>query len=260
MSVRYVLYADESGVHQSASCYTIGAILVPEEYAGDFQDSLNEVTQRHNISTEIKWEYVRNSYNSMNFAIDLLKLLITGPSVFTCIVVRKDAYRKWQGDQEAAFYITYTLLIEHCTKQLEAQVEATMDQKSESYPKHHEVVGIIANHKLKNNLGEVEQVVRGDSKEHIELQAVDILTGAVNSAHDLYLNPNARVNSGKRLLLDGLSAIVGWDSLHYDTFPNAEFNIWHFPKEEYRAVPATRAPVPDLSIPHITLTDIEQLK
>ncbi len=257
--MKYWLYADESGTHPLARCYTIGAILVPETEKARFRDDLNQLRQKHRISSEVKWENVRNSYNLMNFAMDLLKRLLCGPCAFRCIVVHKREYRKWRNNEEEAFYTTYTLLIENCTKRLAAELYAYIDQKSDSYDKHHEVVGIIANYKLRGYLGQVEDVVRGNSADYIELQAVDLITGAINAAHDLYLNPRAPVNAGKRLLLSRLSNIVGWDNLHYDTFPDTEFNIWHFPMDEYRGVPQTRDLQPNLNVPYVTPNDIDAL-
>jgi len=142
--MKFTLYADESGTHDKAKCYTIGAILVPEQYIARFRNDLQDNKEKYKITSEIKWHDIRTSYNIMNFSIDVLRMILRGPYIYTCIVVLKNSYRKWQIDQENAFYTTYTLLIEHCTKNLQATINANIDNKSDSYPKHHEVVEIIA--------------------------------------------------------------------------------------------------------------------
>ena len=253
----YAFYSDESGTSNKEKCYTIGAILVPEDLSQCFNQFLQDLVTKHKIQSEIKWEKISNSYNMMNFAIDLLKELLIGPYVFTCIVVLKSAYRKWHINQEEAFYTTYTLLLEHCTRELKEIITAEIDGRIDSYPKQHEVVEVISNHKLKNDIGSVAKVTKGDSKERLELQAADILTGAVNAAHHLFIDPQLQIHPGKLLLLKRLSAILGWDALHYDTYPNADFNIWHFPFIEYRSVPATREVMPNVSVPNITFDDIK---
>lgn len=249
--MEYAFFSDESGISSREKCYSIGAILIPSNLNEHFHDFLLGLTTKHRITTEIKWEKVARSYNVMNFAIDLLKELVAGPYVFTCIVVLKSAYRKWHQNETDAFYTTYTLLLEHCTRELGAAIVAQFDNKSDSYPKHHEVVEVIVNYKLNKSAGSVGKIVRGDSKDSIALQAADILTGAVNAGHHLLLNPDLQINQGKLFLLEKLSAVLGWDALHYDTYPNSSFNIWHFPPEEYRGYPKTREVNPDLSVPNV---------
>ena len=255
--MHYELYSDESGTSNKEKCYTIGAILVPKDWSFYFAEFLNSLVKKHKIQSEIKWEKVNNSYNIMNFAIDVLKELQKGPFIFTCIVVLKSAYIKWQVNQEEAFYTTYTLLLEHIAKELKGNIDANMDNRTDSYSKQNEVVEIISNHKLKKCVGSVAKVTKVDSKKLLELQAVDILTGAVNASHHLYINPKLQINAGKLLLIDRLSSILGLDALHYDTYPNAAFNIWHFPWREYRGVPKTTEIKPDLSIPYITIDDMK---
>jgi hypothetical protein len=80
-------------------------------------------------------------------------------------------------------------------------------------------------------------------------------TGAINTAHNRYLNPEIQINSGKKLLINKLSSMLGWDDLCYDTFPSEDFNIWHFP-EEYRATPATKHINYSSSIPYITAEEL----
>src|SRR6185295_18538497 len=70
------------------------------------------------------------------------------------------------------------------------------------------------------------------------VQVADLLTGAITAAHARKLNGNLPLNPGKRLAIDRLAEILGWDDLCYDTMPSTRINIWHFPRE-YRAFPQT---------------------
>jgi hypothetical protein len=83
----------------------------------------------------------------------------------------------------------------------------------------------------------------------------DLLTGAVNAAHSRWLNPGFPLHSVKRLAIERLAQILGWDDLCYDTMPSQKFNVWHFPKE-YRAVPKTRAVNPTTQIPYVSSVDL----
>lgn len=76
----------------------------------------------------------------------------------------------------------------------------------------------------------VKSVTMHDSKHHLGLQVVDILTGAVNSGYLKYLNPRLELSVAKELAFERMAAVLGWDAFHYDTFPNKDFNIWHFRK------------------------------
>lgn len=250
--MQYILFSDESGISSVDQCYTIGALIIPKSYVATFHKFLQLLKKQYNIKHEMKWKNVNTSYNVMNFAIDLMKELFKGPVIFTCIVVLKAKYRKWAENKETAFYTTYSLLMEHIARVLEGEIEAQIDERSDAYSKHHEVVEIITNYKLHSYEGNISKVKKVDSKEYIEIQAVDILTGAINAGHNLYLNPSVQIHSGKILLLQRLATMVGWDVLQYDTYPNAEFNIWHFPMEEYRSVPDTKNIWPNLNIPYIS--------
>lgn len=84
----------------------------------------------------------------------------------------------------------------------------------------------------------VTSLTMQDSKHHFGLQLVDILTGAVNSGFLKFLNPELQLSVAKELAFKQMAEIIGWDVLHYDTYPNKDFNIWHFPSE-VRGVPGT---------------------
>lgn len=94
----------------------------------------------------------------------------------------------------------------------------------------------------------VKSVAMHDSKHHLGLQVVDILTGAVNSGYLKYLNPRLKLSMAKELAFERMAALLGWDLFHYDTFPNKDFNIWHFP-QEMRAMPGSKSIRPDYSVP-----------
>ena len=69
--------------------------------------------------------------------------------------------------------------------------------------------------------------------------------------------PEAPLNAGKRLAIERMASLLGWDALHYDTYPHDKFNIWHFPTE-YRADPATREIRVPRMIPFITPNDLDR--
>lgn len=250
--VEYTLFADESGTSSADKCYTIGCVLVPAYMLNDFELEIQNLIQIHNLpSQEYKWTHIKNNYGTINFMIDAIRLILRSDASFICMVVWKEHYRKWRGDEENAFYTTYTHLIEFCAKIFKSSIKAKIDDKQDSYAKHHEVVQIIANHKLKNRLGSVRNVEKCNSKNEILIQVADLLTGAINSSHNLFLNKHAQINPGKRLVISKLAETIGWDALHYDTFPNASFNIWHFPWEEYRGIPATKPIIPNYDVGYV---------
>lgn len=252
--MEYALFADESGTSSVDKCYTIGCLLVPCGQLETFEGKVRQLIEKHNLPSdrELKWSRVKRSYGVINFLIDIVKLIVSSPSSFVCKVTWKAPYRLWQQDEEDAFYRSYTMLMDFCARRLNSEIKAKIDDKSDSYGKRHEVVEIIANHQLKG-LGKIESVTKCDSKSELLIQVADLLTGAVNASHNLWLTEGkAEIHEGKIVAIQKVAACLGWQQLHHDTYPNADFNIWHFPKEEYRAKPSTEEVTPNLNVPYVT--------
>jgi len=254
-----IAYADESGTSANEKCYTIGALLVPGADNEGFKNDMALLAQRHGLVGEAKWNKVRSSHGQINFGIDVLKRIIQSDCCFSSIVVRKDSYRKWQSKKEDAFYTTYCLLLKHCADKQSKTVRVYIDERQDSYDKQDEVMEIVTNRMLTrlSSIGKIRAVSKADSRELICLQAADFLTGAINTAHHKYLNPDWEYSPGKALFIARMASILGWDGLVYDTYPNTDFNIWHFP-EEYRADPQTRNVKANLSVSFVTPDELQQ--
>ncbi|MCI0563732.1 MAG: DUF3800 domain-containing protein [Nitrososphaera sp.] len=246
-----IVFTDESGT-SGGQTYAIGALSVPEEKTQELDVFVSDAIHMHGIIGEVKWTKLRNSYGLINFGLDLLRYILESRCCFSAIVVKKAAYRKWVHDPESAFYVTYRLLLEHCAKTQNKNLRVTMDRKSDTYAKRHEVVQVIANYRLKHQpAANLATVVREDSKNLLGLQAVDYLTGAICTAHNMRLCQNQNTAPAKRLAIERLAKMLGWDDLIYDTYPNGDFNIWHFPID-FRCDPATLKVHPDLRVPYVT--------
>lgn len=255
-TVEYALFADESGTSNADKCYSIGCVLVPLVHLNTFEANILDLVKTHNLPAhEYKWSRIRNNYGVINFMIDTLRLILQTKASFICKVVWKEPFAMWHTNEERAFYVTYTNLLKQCARRLNSDIKAKIDEKQDSYDKHHEVVQIIANHQLKDLLGSVSNVERCNSKNEILIQVADLLTGAINASHNVLLNKNAQINPGKKIAIKKLAETLGWDELHYDTFPNADFNIWHFPWQEYRGKPATKAISPNYKVAYVTPDD-----
>ncbi|ELH4197966.1 DUF3800 domain-containing protein [Vibrio cholerae] len=250
----YLLFADESGTSSVDKCFTIGCLLVPKDYLEEFEVQVNALITKHNLprDRELKWQRVKKSYGMVNFLIDLTKLINNSRVSFICKVAWKQYYFNWHKNEEVAFYKSYTMLMTFCVRMLNSTIEAKIDNKSDSYRKHPEVVGIIANYNLKNRLGNIKGVNKCDSKTELLIQVADLFTGAINSSHNHYLNPSLAIHEGKLLAIRKIAECIGWDSLHYDTYPNSSINIWHFPEKEYRAYPKTMEVKINNSVQYIT--------
>lgn len=252
-------FADESGTSKGCPCYTIGIIAIPKNYFAEFNQKVSDIYDKSGLQGEIKWEKVRKSAGQINLCIDILRFILTSPVSFHAIAVSKQPYRKWHSNEEAAFYTTYDYLIRESSRSRNAKITVFADQKSNSYAKQHEVMQIVTNHMLAKlpTSSKVHHVAMEDSKYHWGLQAVDILTGAVNSSYQLYFQPSAQMQPAKKIAIKKMARLLGWDSLAYDTMPNKDFNIWHFPQET-RAIPATKQVVPNLSVANVNREDFER--
>ncbi len=253
-----VSFADESGISKGSPCYTIGILNVPSEYLDEFNFKIEQIYKSSGIQGEIKWEKIRKSSGQINLCLNILKFVLSSPCTFHAIAVSKAPYQKWHRDEEAAFYTTYNQLLNQSSKGLNANFKVYIDQKSTKYPKQDEVIQIITNHMLAKlpTSSKIELVSMQDSKLHWGLQAVDILTGAVNTGYLLYFNPKSDMQMAKKLATFRMASILGWDQLAYDTRPNNMFNIWHFPIET-RAIPDTRDIVPNFAVPNVSRAEYE---
>lgn len=254
----YSLFADESGTSPADKCFTIGCLLVPSHFLNDFEQRVHELIKKHNLPNEreLKWARVKKSYGMVNFMIDLTQLISNSPASFICKVAWKKHYYNWQSNEEVAFYKSYTMLMSYCARILKSNISAKIDDKSDSYNKRAEVVEIIGNNNLKDKLGSISDVKKCDSKSELLIQIADLFTGAINASHNLYLNPNADIHKGKVLAIRKVAECLGWDALHYDTYPNANINIWHFPEKEFRAVPNTLEIKPNSEVAYISREDV----
>lgn len=256
----YLVYGDESGTTGSDRCYSIGLLCVPKTKLNKFNQYVIGLKEKRGIVGELKWSKIKNSAGQANICIDLLSMVLRSSCCFHSIVVEKSIYNNWttdKKDREKAFYQTYTYLLKNTAKQVKSKLIVLIDQKCDKYKKNDEVIGIVANNMLAK-LGSdrtIQEVTMNDSKEHLGLQVVDILTGAVNSGYMKFLMPELTLSKAKEAAFIKMAQMLGWDKLVYDTYPNKDFNIWHFPSEN-RSRPATKSIVPNFHISPVDLGEI----
>jgi hypothetical protein len=239
-----IAFADESGLDPKTHCYAIGVLSFDDSRLESFERAFARIRSRHSVPTELKWQKIGNGHGIINLALDWLHMILRSRTAsFDAIVVNTRPYRAWSdrgADRENAFYKTYTFLLKYIGERSPI-TKVFIDDRSTPYAKQHEVVQKVANHMLSrlSARGRLSDVTRVTSRDVPGVQVADLLTGAIAAAHRLYLDPKMALNAGKRLAIERLAALLGWDDLCYDTFPNTKFNIWHFPTE-YRADPRTR--------------------
>ena len=253
----YLVYGDESGTTGSDRCYSIGLLCVPKSKVDEFNKYVLDLKTKRGIVGELKWSKIKNSAGQANICVDLLSMVLRSSCCFHSIVVEKSIYNNWKTDREKAFYQTYTYLLKNTAKQVKSKLIVLIDQKCDKYKKNEEVIGIVANNMLAK-LGSdrtIQEVTMNDSKEHLGLQVVDVLTGAVNSGYMKFLNPKLTLSVAKEAAFIKMANMLGWDQLVYDTYPNKDFNIWHFPSEN-RSRPATKAITPNFDIKAVEPTEM----
>lgn len=253
-----VAFADESGTDERSSCYAIGVVSVAVADRQQFELRVDEIKAKHGVAEEAKWTKIRRSHGAINFILDALALIFRmETATFDVIVVKKQLYRNWNivgGERETAFYQTYTFLLKHLAKRSKDTADVLIDSRSDRYSKRHEVVQTVGNrmlHRLASR-GRLERVCKADSRGEPGIQVADVLTGAINTAHQLGVSPIV-VNPAKLLAISRISYLLGWDGLHYDTWPDPKFNIWHFP-QEYRG--PSRVPAPRSVVPYVLPSDM----
>ena len=265
----FIVYCDESGISAGPRCYSIGALVMPVSMAAAFEQWFTTTRSKHGLPVEEqKWKKLKASHGRINFLLEMFRGLLRHPDCrLHIMVVNTGLYRNWRTlSTEEAFYQTYTHLIQGVARHAGGTYQIVMDEKSDAYGKWTEAIQKIGNNMLskRGGAGAICGVTKGDSKSALGLQAIDLVTGAVNAAHHMHLVDDLQIHKAKKLAIQEMAAILGWDGLHYDTFPtlgpkgppNEVFNIWHFPSE-YREVPASRSPPTRLAHPRrITPDDL----
>lgn len=259
--MRRVAFTDETGTDGKAPCYAIGVVSCDADCLAGFEQYFSDKLLSHGVVGEGKWKKVKNSHGLINFALDALDAILGSKSCsFDTIVVHTSLYRNWNTplmSREEAFYKTYTLLLRHIASRANLPSDIFIDDRSDSYPKRHEIMETVGNRMLTQlaSAGRLTSVQKVDSRSRVGIQVADLLTGAVNAAHARKINSQFPLNSGKQLALDRLAQMLGWDDLCYDTMPSDKFNIWHFPTE-YRAIPRTRSIVRASKVPYVSSVDL----
>jgi Protein of unknown function (DUF3800) len=255
---RFYVFADESATSPTYPCYGIGALVVPASRLDRFNAHVGKKLAEHGVVGEARWTKVATSHGLMNFAIELWRDVLNHPAVrFGAIVVHKEKYLKWHVDREDAFYTTYTFLLRHVARLRAGDFEVAIDDRSDSYDKRDEVLGIVSNHMLRNlNIdSEIVRVTKDDSKLVLGLQVTDLFTGAITHAHAMGLDLKCTPNAAKQLLMRRMAEAVEWPDLYCDTMPDSVTNIWHFPKE-WRAKPETRRVSPKRAVSFISAGEL----
>jgi hypothetical protein len=231
-----------------------------DEFEGYFKSKL----LTHGVQGEGKWTKIKESHGLINFTLDALSSILRSHSAsFDTIVVNTALFRNWNSPlmtKEDAFYQTYTYLLRHIANRANLPSEIFIDDRCDSYGKRDEMMENIGNNMLGQlaSAGRLSDVHKVNSHDYVGVQVADLLTGAVNASHARLLNPRIPIHPGKRLAIERLAQMLGWDDLCYDTMPSPKFNIWHFPIQ-YRAIPGTRIMNSTTEIPYVSLIDIRRV-
>ena len=261
LSMKRIAFADESGLDGLSPCYGIGVVSFDHDFLIDFEEYFKSKLVNHGVVGEAKWKKIRDSHGLINFALDALNSITRSHTAsFDVIVVNTSLYRNWNSGlrtREDAFYQTFTLLLQHIADRASLPAEIYVDNRSDRYAKRDEMMRTIGNNMLTQvaSAGRLASVQKIESHDCVGVQVADILTGAITAAHARKLNPATPLHPGKKLAIERLAEMLGWDDLCYDTMPSDKINIWHFPKE-YRASPATRAVLRGREPRYITAVDL----
>lgn len=236
----HIAFSDESGTHAGSPCFTVGALVTPAQDLDRHTAELQRILDSYQITDELKWEKIGSFRKRTDAALVGVNYLLDSGVRYSAIVVDKATFKKWQADKEDGFYHAYYELVKHIAGQIGGRVSLRMDERTDRYSKQPEVMGIIANHALARRRlpAQLVEVEKSRSHDLVLLQFADVITGAINS-DTARVRADAPMNEYKQQFAARLAEGLGWSNLHFDTFPNSTFNVWHFP-------PGTRGPSRDV--------------
>lgn len=236
------IFIDESGT--GSRYMVIGSIWVHEEALGELRGRLVSILDTHFVNRrELKWKKVSRS--KLAGYLQVLDAFFSTLGVrFRCIVLdtsKIDHHRYSNGDAELGYYkFVYQLVSKNICK------DRKLFGSAEQYIITHDVVS----HRIKQGTRledlkdilnvspeimqatgsrvAVRDIQAQDSKNSIEIQITDILSGAVRHAFEMqgeYRNSSRT----KRAVIDHIAARAGLRTLALPTSYGAEkVNIWEF--------------------------------
>ncbi len=226
----YSVFVDESHTSPEHRHYGIGLFVVPTSRLTLWRRVTDGICRRKHFTSEIKWHKIKNNRDTIDIAKEWIRVLPLTQASFQSIIVDKKTYRLWSGDRERAFYTTLNLALTRTMRLAPGNYRVLIDERPDRYRRQHEVLRLVSNatSRLSGSSASVVDAQFVSSRTERGIQMADLMLGAIAAATNMRENPTS-IHAAKRDLISFIEQTYAISSLSNDTFPNRDFNIWHFP-------------------------------
>lgn len=220
MSKEYFIYCDESSDKGKLYGSFYGGLLIPAEKVQKIEKALRDTAINQGFNSELKWQKVTLNYleKYKNFINEVFKFISNG-DIKIRIMFSKNGDIMHHADnyqREHKYFLLYYQFIKHAfgltkidnpTKR-PIKIRVYLDQLPDTKEKAQRFKGYIHALEKQPNFKAIplkfpeDQIAEIDSKEHILLQSIDLILGAMY----FYLNglyeeiPDGQAKLGKRTL------------------------------------------------------------
>lgn len=219
MSRELTLYCDESDSSGRHFGNFYGGAVVESKHLGEVIDRLETCKQKLHFFGEVKWQKITDNYQQkyIDFVTEVFALMTEGKLKVRIMFTHnyRSAHRLTHDQRENGFFLLYYQFVKHAFGLKFAglpgqatQVRIYFDKLPDTAEKCAAFKGYVGG--LNKNLGfraagmamRQDQIAEVDSKEHVTLQALDVLLGAMQfRLNDKHLDkPEGSRTRGKRTL------------------------------------------------------------
>ncbi len=217
MQKQYLIYSDESYIRGKFFSNFYGGALVEYSKLQYISDILNKRKKELNLGGEIKWSKMSENY--LNKYIEMINLFFTfikNNDIKIRIMFRQNAYvfnqlekEKYDNEYQLLYYqfIKHSFGLDYCVESKKDIINLKLyfDQLPDTKEKNEEFKRHVLN---LNNIFDKhihinqEDIVEINSKDHVILQCMDIILGAINfKLNNLNLTKIPETNKrGKRTI------------------------------------------------------------
>lgn len=196
MSRELVIYCDESDVSGRHFANFYGGALVESKHLQEVITRLDACKARLNFHGEVKWQKITENYAEkyIDFVSETFSLMAEGKLKFRVMFTQNyfSAHRLTTEQRENGFFLLYYQFVKHGfglrfagVQNQQTGVRIYFDKLPDTAEKcaafKGYVSGLTKNHRLRNAGITIrqDQIAEVDSKEHVVLQALDVVLGAM---------------------------------------------------------------------------------
>lgn len=222
---RYNLYCDESChlEHDNSDYMILGGIRCPKGERKRLVNDIRNIKLKYELkkTTEIKWQSI--SPSKINFYLDLVNYFFEEDTLsFRAIIVDKKQINLNENSKFIDFYYKMYFYVLSGLISPNSKNEIYLDKvDSKSAYRIRKLHEVLCNSQYDFNMENISKVQNISSYESELLQLADLFVGAIS-----YKNRNIQTSVTKKMVIDRIIELSGYDLTKSTMFGEGKFNIF----------------------------------